>query len=75
MDCGIGNTNLLGSSTMEDDNSFWLLAKNLKKRSFKARSDKYSLNILGKNFPVLHPLLGKCLCQVGGGAQDKDQQV
>ena len=26
--------------TMEDDNSFWLLAKNLKKRSFKARSDK-----------------------------------
>ena len=28
---------------MEDDNSFWLLAKNLKKRSFEARS----LHILG----------------------------
>ena len=41
--------------TMEDDNSFWLLAKNLKKRSFKARSDKDSLNILGYIYPVLHP--------------------
>ena len=27
---------------MEDDNSFWLLAKNLKKRSFEARSDTHS---------------------------------
>ena len=43
------------SFTMEDDNSFWLLAKNLKKRSFKARSDKDSLNILGYIYPVLHP--------------------
>ena len=67
---------------MEDDNSFWLLAKNLKKRSFKARSDKDSLNILGYIYPVLHPPAwqfwhhtGKCFCQVGGGAQDKDQQV
>ena len=60
---------------MEDDNSFWLLAKNLKKRSFKARSDKDSLNILGYIYPVLHPMLVKCFCQVGGGAQDKDQQV
>ena len=34
-------------STMEDDNSFSLLAKNLKKRSFEARSDTHSWNILG----------------------------
>ena len=40
---------------MEDDNSFWLLAKNLKKRSFKARSDKDSLKILGYIYHVLHP--------------------
>ena len=60
-------------ATMEDDNSFWLLAKNLKKRSFEARSDKHSWNILGYFYPVLHPLLGKCFCQVGGGAQDKDK--
>ena len=56
---------------MEDDNSFWLLAKNLKKQSFEARSDKLSWNILGYFYPVLHPPA----CQVGGGAQDKDQQV
>ena len=30
--------------------SFSLLAKNLKKRSFEARSDKHSCYILGKNF-------------------------
>ena len=41
--------------TMEDDNSFWLLDKNLKKRSFEARSDKDSWNILGYFYPVLHP--------------------
>ena len=33
--------------TMEDDNSFSLLAKNIKKRSFEARSDTHSWNILG----------------------------
>ena len=61
---------------MEDDNSFWLLAKNLKKRSFEARSDTHSWNILEYiSYPVLHPVLGKCFCQVGGGAQDKDQQA
>ena len=56
--------------------SFSLLAKNLKKRSFEARS----LHILGISwgkisYPVLHPLLGKCFCQLGGGAQDKDKQA
>ena len=35
--------------------SFSLLAKNLKKRSFEARSDKHSCYILGYFYPVLHP--------------------
>ena len=35
--------------------SFSLLAKNLKKRSFEARSDKHSCYILGNFYPVLHP--------------------
>ena len=59
--------------TMEDDNSFSLLAKNLKKRRFEARSDKHSWIILGFFYHVFYPLLGKCFCQVG--AQDKDQQA
>ena len=35
--------------------SFSLLAKNFKKRSFEARSDKHSCYILGYFYPVLHP--------------------
>ena len=35
--------------------SFSLLAKNLKKRSFEARSGKHSCYILGNFYPVLHP--------------------
>ena len=60
---------------MEDGNSFSLLAKNLKKRRFEVRSDKHSWIILGFFYHVFYPLLGKCFCQVGGGAQDKGQQA
>ena len=38
--------------TMEDDNSFWLLAKNLKKRSFEARS-LHILSISWDKFLIL----------------------
>ena len=70
-----GSVGQMTHRTMEDDSSFSLLTKNFKKQSFEARSDNHSWNILGFFYPVLHPLLGKCFCQVGGGAQDKDQQA
>ena len=41
-----------GVLTMEDDNSFWLLAKNLKKRSFEARS-LHILSISWDKFLIL----------------------
>ena len=43
---------------------FSLLAKNLKKQSFKARSEKHSWNILGFFYLVLHPLMASAFVKL-----------